>query len=65
VVSERYVEPGVRFVPLEGDQPATATAALTRRDTGHLPTAAFVRALSRAGKSQASRPGATDLTTSA
>jgi DNA-binding transcriptional LysR family regulator len=47
-VADRYSARGVRFVPLEGDQPAVATAAVTRRDTTHLPTAAFVRALSRA-----------------
>jgi DNA-binding transcriptional LysR family regulator len=47
-VADRYSTRGVRFVPLEGDQPVVATAAVTRRDTTHLPTAAFVRALSRA-----------------
>jgi DNA-binding transcriptional LysR family regulator len=47
-VADRYSAPGVRFVPIEGDQPVVATAAVTRRDTTHLPTAAFVRALSRA-----------------
>jgi len=58
-VSERYVAPGVRFVPLEGDQPATATAALTRPETAHLPTAALLRALSLAAASQASLPRGT------
>jgi len=46
-VAGRYSARGVRFVPLEGDQPVVAAAAVTRRDTTHLPTAAFVRALSR------------------
>jgi DNA-binding transcriptional LysR family regulator len=46
-VADRYSARGVRFVPIEGDQPVVAMAALTRRDTTHLPTAAFVRALSR------------------
>jgi DNA-binding transcriptional LysR family regulator len=43
--SERYAAPGVRLVPLAGDQPAFATAVVTRRDTGHIPTAAFLRAI--------------------
>jgi DNA-binding transcriptional LysR family regulator len=47
-VADRYSTRGVRFVPIEGDQPVVATAAVTRRDSTHLPTAAFVRALSRA-----------------
>jgi DNA-binding transcriptional LysR family regulator len=46
-VADRYWARGVGFVPIEGDQPVVATAAVTRRDTTHLPTAAFVRALSR------------------
>jgi DNA-binding transcriptional LysR family regulator len=47
-VADRYSARGVRFVRIEGGQPVVATAAVTRRDTTHLPTAAFVRALSRA-----------------
>jgi DNA-binding transcriptional LysR family regulator len=43
--SERYAAPGVRLVPLAGDQPAFATAVVTRRDTAHIPTAAFLRAI--------------------
>jgi DNA-binding transcriptional LysR family regulator len=49
-VAERYAAPGVRFVPLGGDQPAVATAVVTRRDTAHLPTASFLRAISRTTK---------------
>jgi DNA-binding transcriptional LysR family regulator len=45
-VPERYAAPGVRFVPLDGDQPACATAAVTRRDTAHMPTTAFLRIVS-------------------
>jgi DNA-binding transcriptional LysR family regulator len=45
--ADRYAARGVRFVPIEGDQPVVATAALTRRESTHLPTAALVRALSR------------------
>jgi DNA-binding transcriptional LysR family regulator len=52
-VADRYVAPGVRFVPLVGDQPAVAVAALTRRDSSNLPTAAFLRELSRALESTA------------
>jgi DNA-binding transcriptional LysR family regulator len=49
-VAERYSTPGVRFVPLCGDQPAFATAVVTRRDTPHIPTVAFLRAISEARK---------------
>jgi DNA-binding transcriptional LysR family regulator len=45
-VAQRYGTPGVRFVPLCGDTAIFATAAVTRRDTEHLPTVAFLRALS-------------------
>lgn len=48
-VAERYTVPGVRFMPLDGDQPAFATAVVTRRDTTHLGTAAFLRAVSQVG----------------
>ena len=61
-VADRYVAPGVRFVSLEGDQPAVAVAALTRRDSSSLPTAAFLRELSRASESAASLPGRTEAT---
>jgi DNA-binding transcriptional LysR family regulator len=64
-VADRYVAPGVRFVSLEGDQPAVAVAALTRRDSSHLPTAAFVRELARARESGASLHGRTDATNAA
>jgi DNA-binding transcriptional LysR family regulator len=46
-VADRYRAPGVRFVPIDGDQPAVETAVVTRRDTAHMPTVAFVRALSQ------------------
>jgi DNA-binding transcriptional LysR family regulator len=42
-VARRYSTPGVRFVSIDGEQPAVATAIVTRRDSAHLPTAAFVR----------------------
>jgi DNA-binding transcriptional LysR family regulator len=48
--AERYLAPGVRFVPLADPQPAVATAVVTRRDTTHLPTAAFLRAVSKADR---------------
>ncbi|HEX5194731.1 MAG TPA: LysR substrate-binding domain-containing protein [Solirubrobacteraceae bacterium] len=44
-VSERYAPPGVRFMPLAGDQPALATAVVTLRDNARMPTIAFMRAL--------------------
>ena len=45
--TERYLAPGVRFVPLADPQPAIATAIVTRRDTTHLPTAALLHALTQ------------------
>jgi DNA-binding transcriptional LysR family regulator len=47
-VGERYADAGVRFVPLNGDSPALATGIVSRRNTEHLPTVAFLRAASRA-----------------
>jgi DNA-binding transcriptional LysR family regulator len=47
-VADRYSTPGVRFVAIDGDQPAVTTAILTRRDSTHLATAALVRAVSHA-----------------
>jgi DNA-binding transcriptional LysR family regulator len=47
-VASRYSTPGVRFVPIDGEQPAVSTAIVTRRDTAHLPTAAFLRAVRQA-----------------
>jgi DNA-binding transcriptional LysR family regulator len=45
-VSERYADAGVRFVPLDGESPALATAIVSPRHTEHLPTVAFLRAAS-------------------
>jgi DNA-binding transcriptional LysR family regulator len=42
-VGHRYSTPGVRFVPIDGEQPAVPTAIVTRRDSAHVPTAAFLR----------------------
>jgi LysR substrate binding domain len=47
-VAERHAAPGLRFVRLDGDAPSFATAAVTRRDAGHLPTVAFLHAISQA-----------------
>ena len=61
--AERYRAPGVRFVPLADPQPAVGTAVVTRRDTAHLPTAAFLRAVSQADQAaQAPAIGATVAT---
>jgi DNA-binding transcriptional LysR family regulator len=64
-VAERYAAPGVRFVPLGGDQPGVATAIVTRRDTTHMPTASFLRAVSRATKPPALVPLRTAITAAA
>jgi DNA-binding transcriptional LysR family regulator len=47
-VADRYCTPGVRFVPIDGEQPVVATAIVTRRDSTHLPTAAFLHAVAQA-----------------
>jgi DNA-binding transcriptional LysR family regulator len=49
-VADRYQAPGVRFVPLAGEMPAFTAAVVTRRDSAHLPTAAFLRAVAQAEK---------------
>ena len=64
-VTQRYVAPGVRFVPLADDQPAVAMAALTRCDSSHLPTAAFLRELVRAGGTRRPPARQADETTAA
>ena len=46
-VADRYSTPGVRFVSIDGKQPAVATAIVTRRDSTHLPTAALLRTVSQ------------------
>ncbi|HEY2603013.1 MAG TPA: LysR family transcriptional regulator [Thermoleophilaceae bacterium] len=55
-VAERYLAPGVRFLPLEGARPVFSTGVLTRRESEHLPTAAFVHALSRGIRRPAPQP---------
>ena len=54
--AERHLAPGVRFVPLADPQPAVATAVVTRRDTTHLPTAAFLRTLCKADRAARTLP---------
>jgi DNA-binding transcriptional LysR family regulator len=44
-VAERYGTPGVRFVPLRDETASFAAAVLTRRDSDHMPTVAFLRAV--------------------
>jgi DNA-binding transcriptional LysR family regulator len=64
-VAERYAAPGVRFVPLAGDQPALTAAVVSRRDSAHMPTAAFLRALSRATRPRAPLTSQTSLAAAA
>jgi DNA-binding transcriptional LysR family regulator len=47
-VADRYSTPGVRFVPIDGDQPAVSTAIVTRRDSAHVPTMALLQAVPQA-----------------
>jgi DNA-binding transcriptional LysR family regulator len=53
--SERYLAPGVRFVPLANPHPVVPTAVVTRRDTTHLPTVAFLRAVGRVDQAAQAR----------
>ena len=64
-VADRYLAPGVRFVSLEGNQPAVAVAALTCRDSLRLPTIAFLRELSRITESGVTLRRQTDATKAA
>jgi hypothetical protein len=47
VGGERSAAPGARCVSLRGDELAIRPVAVTRRQTEHLPTVAFLRAISR------------------
>jgi DNA-binding transcriptional LysR family regulator len=49
-VSARYTAPGVRFLPLDGLQPAIATGVVTRHDLDHRPTTTFLKALARTAR---------------
>jgi DNA-binding transcriptional LysR family regulator len=64
-VAVRYSAPGVRFVPIDGEEPSVATAVVTRRDTAHMPTVAFLRALSKASPEGTLVAAGTRLTTAA
>jgi DNA-binding transcriptional LysR family regulator len=55
--TERYAMPGVRFVPLEGAQPAFRSAVLTDPDARSLATIAFLRALAQARRGGAAVSG--------
>jgi DNA-binding transcriptional LysR family regulator len=64
-VADRYSTPGVRFVSIDGDQPAVPTAIVTRRDSTHLPTAALLRTISQADRRRPLVASATPLPTAA
>ena len=51
-VGERYASPGVRFVPIEGAEPAVQTAVLTHPDASTLGTQAFLHALAQTAKAR-------------
>jgi len=48
--ADHHSAPGICFLPLEGAQPVIETAVLTRKDTEHEATLAFLNAVSRAGR---------------
>jgi DNA-binding transcriptional LysR family regulator len=64
-VADRYSTPGVRFVPLDGEQPAVSTAIVTRRESPHLATAAFLRAVLQAHTAVSIVAPGTPVTTAA
>ena len=64
-VADRYSTPGVRFVSIDGEQPAVATAIVTRRDSAHLPTAAFLRTVPQAHTRRTLAASATPVPTAA
>jgi DNA-binding transcriptional LysR family regulator len=46
-VAERFATPGVKCVPVSDPHPGFSPAVVTRRDSDHVPTASFLRVLSR------------------
>ncbi len=54
--AERYAAPGIRFVPLENDEPAFQTAVVTHPDADSLALHSFLRAVSRAERLRAVSP---------
>ena len=64
-VAERYSTPGVRFVPIDGEPLDVLTAIVTRRDSAHLPTVAFLRAIPRADTPPTLVTSGTAVTTAA
>jgi DNA-binding transcriptional LysR family regulator len=51
--AEHYSVPGVRFIPLEANEPACESVVLTRPDTENLATLTFLRALDRISRRSA------------
>lgn len=48
--ADHHSAPGICFLPLEGAQPVIETAVVTRKDTDHAATIAFLNAVSRTGR---------------
>jgi DNA-binding transcriptional LysR family regulator len=46
-IAERFATPGVRFVPVADPHPGFSPGVVTRRYSDHVPTASFLRILSR------------------
>jgi DNA-binding transcriptional LysR family regulator len=46
-VTKRFASPGIRYVPLEADEPMVRAAVLTQPDTDSLAPLAFLRAIAR------------------
>jgi DNA-binding transcriptional LysR family regulator len=54
--AERHLAPGIRYVPLDRDEPACETVVLTRRRSDDLATAGFLRAVAHAARPCAGVP---------
>jgi DNA-binding transcriptional LysR family regulator len=48
--ANHYSAPGVSFLPLDGAQPVTETAVVSRKDSEHAATSTFLNAVSRTGR---------------
>jgi DNA-binding transcriptional LysR family regulator len=64
-VAERYHAPGVRFVPLDGLRPLVTMAVVTRRDSTHMATLAFLRAVGHVERRTVAIPGEMPVPTAA
>jgi DNA-binding transcriptional LysR family regulator len=60
-VAECHSTPGVRFVSLGDDAPSFTAGVLTRKDSEHMPTVAFLRAVSALARTQGTAPSSANV----